>query len=474
MPPSFDLAHVAYRIQYIPQEETPQEDQELKPATPTALSAEGGELSIIVRVTPGAPLEPTDVIEVFASITNVRGDSERVAWGRVTDFTVNLPSGGTRYFWTRIRREIDGPDVFSEFLPASATDGVSQTALDFAGELPSHSGVFLDTFEHQDLARFYNLRASTTPTVTFPANGENGAHVIRMQNYGWIAWRQNIPYDPSALYLMTVRARQTTAGTAGANEGIWLGVEGVAADGTTLINVGGADSSGSQHYFAAAGFDLGAGASIGTWQTFRGYLSGLGTPDGIAHPDPADPEVAYSSGATVVKFIRPLAIVNYSGGTGTAEIDYIRIDRVWDETHISPNAATVPLAATDAGPINIDLTAPATNAIFQQVKYVTVTTVGTYDFEISASFRLGVTGNPGSFTVTTMPAVWDNGTTLQAAVQGVDRTTNLIEPLSITGLISRPAGTYRVGIACTIAGDGVNNFTAGYRDINLRVTVIKR
>lgn len=142
--------------------------------------------------------------------------------------------------------------------------------------------------------------------------------------------------------------------------------------------------------------------------------------------------------------------------------------------NIVPGAATDVYSATDAGPVNINLTAPATTATFQQVKYVTVTIDQTYTFEISASFRLGVTGNPGSFTVTTSPAVWNNGTTLQAADQGVDKTTNLIEPQTCIGVLSRPAGTYRVGVACSIGGDGVNNFSAGYRDINLRVAVIKR
>jgi hypothetical protein len=141
-------------------------------------------------------------------------------------------------------------------------------------------------------------------------------------------------------------------------------------------------------------------------------------------------------------------------------------------TDIDFNAVTDTYSATDAGPIDIVLTGPATQITSQQVKYATITTDGTYDFEISASFRLGVTGAAGAFTVVAAPAVWIS-TTLDAAVQGVDKDTNVYEPTGITGLISRPANTYRVGVLCSIFGDGTN-FTATFRDISLRVTVVKR
>jgi hypothetical protein len=176
--------------------------------------------------------------------------------------------------------------------------------------------------------------------VTYPANGHSGGRVISVQGQGWFAWKQNIPYDPNALYMMTVRARQTSAGTAGANESFYAGVEGVAADGTTLINTAGANLSSSQHNFCASNFDLGAGAAIGNWQTFQGYVSGLGTPDGLAHADIDDPEVMYSSGGTVVKFIRPVFIANLTAGTGIVEVDYIRIVRVIANDTLGPDAAT--------------------------------------------------------------------------------------------------------------------------------------
>lgn len=473
MPPSFDLAHVAYRIQYIPRQETPQIDQENKPAAPTTLSATPGERIVTLRLTPGGPLGPTDFVELFASITTSRTDAQRIAFGSITEFTHDLPSGGTRWYWTRIRREVDGPDIFSDWFPESATGGLVAAALDFVGELPSHTGVFLDTFEHQDYARFYNLRAGT-PTVTYPTNGETGGHVIRFQNYGWIAWKKNIAYDPIALYMMTVRARMHTAATAGANDSLYAGVEGVAADGTTLINISGANDSGSQHYFCAAGFDLGAGAATGTWQTFRGYLSGLSaSPSPTPAPSITDPCEAYSTGATVVKYMRPLVILNYNGGDGIAEVDYIRIDRVVVTNGIGPNAATEVFSTSDAGPLTVTLTAPATQIANQQVKFVTVTLTEEATVEVTANYRAGIS-TTGTFEMYSF-LYRSIGAAIVASTERIYKSALVYEPFAGIATFTASAGTYRFGIGCTIElGNGVNNVVATFRDINLRVTVVKR
>ncbi len=143
-------------------------------------------------------------------------------------------------------------------------------------------------------------------------------------------------------------------------------------------------------------------------------------------------------------------------------------------TDIAFDAATETYSTTDAGPININLNAPSTSILFQQVKYVTITADDGYDYEITASFRLGVTGTTG-FTVTTFPAMFDTSGTQVNASQGIDKTANVYEMQSCTGLLTRFAGTWRVGIGCSITnGDGVSNYTATFRDLNLRVAVIKR
>lgn len=141
---------------------------------------------------------------------------------------------------------------------------------------------------------------------------------------------------------------------------------------------------------------------------------------------------------------------------------------------IEPGAATDVYSATDTGPIAIELNAPATTALSQQVKYVEIVADDGYDYEISASFRLSVTGEPGEFTVTAYPAMFDTSGVQVNASQGIEKETNATEPHSCTGLLTRFAGTWRVGIGCSIVGNGVNNFDATFRDVSVRVAVIKR
>lgn len=295
------------------------------PEPPTSLVAIPHPLGIEFQWSLGAFWTLNGITELWEATTDSFGSATKIWEGKGTRVTISksVLITATRYYWVRMRT-IAGQVSATE----PATNGVQ------ASPLPRFEDVFNDSFEHQDYARFYNLRDGS-PTITYPLNGEAGGPVIRFDDYGWIAWKQNIPYDPTALYVMTVRARLVTAPTNG-QDFIFAGVEGVAADGTTLINVAGSNSAGSQHYFVASGFDMGAGASLGVWQTFRGYLSGLGSAAGNAHPDITAPEVAYSSGGTVVKFIRPLFIANYNAGDGIMEVDYIRLEKVSRTADIEP------------------------------------------------------------------------------------------------------------------------------------------
>jgi hypothetical protein len=377
----------AFRIQYIPREETPQIDQEAKPAAPSELTATAGERIVTLRAVPRAPLGPTDVVEVFASIDNNRSNAQRVAWGTVTEFTHELPSGGTRWYWTRIRREVNGPDVFSEWLPASATGGVVATALDFAGELPSRGGVYLETFEHQDIQRFYDIRLGDTTGLSYPTDGENGVRVLQIASGAiGITWKQGIPYDPTKIYLMTVRARVTVDG--GSSEFIQAGIEGVAADGVTIINRTGGTSVTPLHSFAASNTSW----VTGTWQTFRGYLSGhnssvsSGTFPSIKSPSPA-----YSSGGTVVRYIRPCLLINPTTATGTIQVDYMRIDIVESTAGIAPDAATSIESVEDD---SVSLTNGG--GVVLSDSLTSLELVEGYLLQLTATFDVWITGGGGT------------------------------------------------------------------------------
>jgi hypothetical protein len=122
-----DLSNVAYRIQYVPQEETPQEDQNDKPPAPTSVATTDAIGQVTVKAVIPDLLEG-DQVEFYASITNNRADAVREAFGQFTEFVHSLPTTAVRYYWVRVRRPLPGVDSFSDFRPASATDGVVGTA----------------------------------------------------------------------------------------------------------------------------------------------------------------------------------------------------------------------------------------------------------------------------------------------------------------------------------------------------------
>jgi hypothetical protein len=139
---------------------------------------------------------------------------------------------------------------------------------------------------------------------------------------------------------------------------------------------------------------------------------------------------------------------------------------------IEPNAATDPYSATASGPVNVVLTAPSTLAL-DRVLYVSFTIFEPTTVEVSGMCRLGVSGS--GHTVKTSAYYGSVSTPVIAADQITEKTDNAYGNLSMIGTFNIPAaGTYRAGLTCAINGDGVNNVTAIYRDISVRVMAIKR
>lgn len=123
-----DLSNVAYRIQYIPQQETPEEDADDLPPAPTSLSVTGTELANVLTI--GLPpVELFDVVEIYASITSNRSDAVNVGEVKANTFRHQLPGGATRAYWVRTKRGLpnDAGNVYSSWLPESATGGIIST-----------------------------------------------------------------------------------------------------------------------------------------------------------------------------------------------------------------------------------------------------------------------------------------------------------------------------------------------------------
>ncbi|MFE9525232.1 phage baseplate assembly protein V [Streptomyces sp. NPDC006631] len=174
-------------------------------------------------------------------------------------------------------------------------------------------------------SKWNNGNSTGTLTTVAVTDAASGGHIMRCTGYIQGAYRPDllIPFDPGVTYRVTARIRQTVANsTPGTNQSCYVGVAGIAADGVTLVNINGAASRGSQGYAAARQLPLTAGSG---WQTFTGYIKGTAaTGDTGPNPSPTNPMRLHQN----VKYISPFLFLNYTGGTGTAEVDVFTIEVV--------------------------------------------------------------------------------------------------------------------------------------------------
>jgi hypothetical protein len=173
--------------------------------------------------------------------------------------------------------------------------------------------------EFSDLAtEWVKLAGAGSASVVSDAQA-SGGNALEAVGYVWYEHSTNISLDERALYRIRGRVRQVSDPTTG-GKGIYIGVTGVASDGTTRININGADSYTSQHYFAADGDTL----VVDGYTEFVGYFWYGGTSAGGKSPNRSAPGLLYPN----IAYIRPMFILNYADGDGTARIDYLIIEKV--------------------------------------------------------------------------------------------------------------------------------------------------
>lgn len=131
---------------------------------------------------------------------------------------------------------------------------------------------------------------------------------------------QLFPYDPNKLYRMRVRCRQTW----GSGE-LYIGFEGIAADGTTYVTTDGQNLFGSQHYFVASEKKLPTVnyTDPNTWTELVGYAKGSAAQSDLGEfPSYSNPCRLHVN----VKYFRPLVLANYNYQLGTFDLDYVIIE----------------------------------------------------------------------------------------------------------------------------------------------------
>lgn len=181
---------------------------------------------------------------------------------------------------------------------------------------------FFESFESGNLSQWINYSGRGEMAIVSVVDSLTGGKVLRVGTNGdndqaWLIHKQNIPFNPSALYQLKFRVRRI-AGTGT----VYLGVAGVAADGTTWVNTSGLNSISSQHYVAASGQNPSA-----NWTEYIGYIRGTAiSGQSGTNPLVTSPLKLHQN----VRFIRPLILVNYQNVAGIAEVDYCSIESMTD------------------------------------------------------------------------------------------------------------------------------------------------
>lgn len=243
-----------------------------------------------------------------------------------------------------------------------------------------------------DVSAWSPAQGSGGLTATAVSDAQAGQYVGRIgDNSGndeYWAQRNDgllIPFDPNSLYRVHIRVRRNL-GTGV----LYAGVEGVAADGTTLVNTAGANTFSSQHYVAAAGAAPGS-----SFTDYIGYIKGTsGTPTaGTAKADPTSPGTVHSN----VRYIRPMFLANYTAAAGQMDVDLFEITRV-DNTSVINSTGYVTINSSGITILNGALT-------LQDANGTTVMTSGGFsgpwlDFIhlglYNARFLQGVVGTIGA------------------------------------------------------------------------------
>ena len=281
-------------------------------------------------------------------------------------------------------------------------DGSEPEIADVLRRNPKNTVAFFDGFDDyksvDELAAAYFDHNTFNPSAFSFADGANtGGKVLNVAGEQvWLAARQLIPYSPNKLYKVSCRVRLTAAPTDSAKDLFYCGVEGVGFDGLTRINANGDDSFASQHYHAASSVDLGT-IGLNTWAEFKAYFTGHSATPSTGAGTKASPRSMY----TGVAYIRPLAILNYTGGDGTMQLDFLKIEVVDDDFGdlAGEDAVSERISGTSTSTSNPPLTVTGHDSVGNQISIACRITHTSYTNANTAySFQIQYRKDGGTWT----------------------------------------------------------------------------
>lgn len=188
---------------------------------------------------------------------------------------------------------------------------------------------------------------ATWEFLTGITDAPTSQRVGQATGYNRLQGNTTIPYEPGVLYRLSARVRLK----AGTSETFYVGIAGIGADGTTLVNRNGTAGSPNSHYYVAA-----SGKTITQadgWVQVVGFVKDRAAA-GSAGPnnDPRSPGLTHND----VRYIAPYVWLNYSGlgatSTSVMQVDCVTLEAlktgIVDSVNFTAGAVNTAALAADA------------------------------------------------------------------------------------------------------------------------------
>ena len=192
-----------------------------------------------------------------------------------------------------------------------------------------YDGLFADGIEYwsKDYNNYVKPDGNTT-VITSTKQPKYGDKVLNIKNDTWLYAKNKISIKPNSIYRFIFRVRQETASTDNTKMKIYAGA--------TEFNSSGAKISvNNGSYFVVGGTNISPPTADQTtagdykWLEYTVYMSTTAK-NAITDSKGATLFPAVKAFTSGVSTIKPMFIVNYQGGNGTAQVDALIVEEVTD------------------------------------------------------------------------------------------------------------------------------------------------
>ena len=192
-----------------------------------------------------------------------------------------------------------------------------------------YDGLFADGIEYwsKDYNNYVKPDGNTT-VITSTKQPQYGDKVLNIRNETWLYAKNKISIKPNSIYRFIFRVRQETASTDNTKMRIYAGATEFNSSGAKISPYNGT-------YFIVSSVNIAPPtanqitAGDYKWLEYTVYMSTTAK-NAITDSKGATLFPAVKAFTSGVSTIRPMFIVNYQGGNGTAQVDALIVEEVTD------------------------------------------------------------------------------------------------------------------------------------------------